>query len=321
MRNLVGSHKDIAIPQVEYGFFNKYSNFEINTNGEYNKALSLFLESGLAKRWGMDTSYIDKTGTSKKDLYISILDAYRRSIKPTAEYLGDKSAFNEFEFSQYVNWFGYGGIKFIHMVRNPYDCYASTKGIPHQKEWRSHYLYDFCDNWSKSILLGLTRQQQYPDCYKLVRYENITENPETIVNQITDWLGIDRDTDNMLRASSYERKSNSSFKDVDVKSLASDSSSVVYNNPGHRIKHLNDHEIRVIKSMCISNILPLLEYDLPLEKYQKMHPVTAICDQYFNKIGIKKGIIEYVKTLYSLSSIIIKMIYVRLAGKTIQRKK
>jgi hypothetical protein len=313
MRNLIGSHSDIAIPPVEFGFFIDYSVAEFDHPDGYSKAVEKFNKGSRPERWSLRGEAVGETGRTARDFYCAALDTYRRANKPTARYFGDKSTFIEREFERYREWFGLERIRFIHMVRNPFDCYASTKKIPHLKHWPSYAVYHFCEDWARSIVLGLSLAQRYPSSYRVVRYEDLVTNPATVVADLCAWMGVPDETERMLACSDYERKSNSSFGDVTGGDDAK-AGSVVNVPAGSRLKHLNDREFAAIQAMAVGELLPLLGYDAIAGRSDR--PVTDHLSDairhYLNLAGLKKGLPAYFRLLGTATTTLLSMVIDRI---------
>jgi len=312
MRNLIGSHTQVAIPPVEFGFFTDYDPAEFGTPEAYARALAHFRAGSRPERWSLGDIAIAEDGASARDFYCAVLDAFRRQNKPTAQYFGDKSTFIESRFETYLEWFGAERIRFVHMVRNPFDCYASTKSIPHLRHWPSYAIHHFCEEWSRSMLLGLSLSQRYPASYRMVRYEDLVADPGPIVSDLCRWMDVPDETDRMLAGADYERKSNSSFGDIPERSHDGENS--VVNLPaGGRLKHLDDREIITIQSMTVGQILPLLHYDILGGGRDTAPEVQLSCavHQYLNLCGVRSVVPAFFRQIATASRTIVTMIVER----------
>jgi hypothetical protein len=315
MRNLVGSHSDIAIPPVEFGFFTDYRHKDFATDDGYARAIARFRSGSRPERWALRDETIAEDGHTARDFYCAALNAYRRSNKPEARFFGDKSTFIEFEFDTYREWFGLERIRFIHMVRNPFDCYASTKSIPHLTHWPSYALYHFCDSWARSMVLGLSLAQRFPSSYRMVRYEDLVADPAPVVADLCKWIGVEDETQRMLAAADYDRKSNSSFGDI-AESADENASNVVNLTAGSRLKHLNAHEIRTIRRMTAGPLLSLLHYDIV--GGVAATPDALLIDsarQYLNLTGLRGGIPAYFRLIGAASGTLLSIMVDRIRGR------
>lgn len=313
MRNLIGSHSSIAIPPVEFGFFTDYRVADFDRPGGYARARERFLAGDRPQRWALKPNSVDENGSTARDFYCAVLEAFRRSVKPQASYYGDKSTFIEFRFDTYREWFGLERIRFVHMLRNPFDCYASTKSIPHQKKWRSYYLHDFCDRWARSAILGLTLAQRFPAAYRVVRYEDLVSSPEPLIADLCAWLGVPSETERMLAAADYERKSNSSFGDIPEKGDATHSS-VVSLPAGSRLGRLTAEEIHTISEIGMPRLLPLLGYQLAAGLQSPSDTAAAAIRHSLNLAGARAGLPAYFRLIGVATKTMLSIVADRMRG-------
>lgn len=75
--------------------------------------------------------------------------------------------------------------KIIHIIRDGRDCVASLKSMPW---WHHHPVYSML-NWRYIIRLGAKYKQQFKDQFMEIKYEDLVNEPEFIMNKICDYLG------------------------------------------------------------------------------------------------------------------------------------
>ena len=77
--------------------------------------------------------------------------------------------------------------KFIHIVRNPLNVAASLKKgvIIHE-----HDLVAACSYWREAILIADQFRQAFPEQIKFINYEDLTNNPVAIMNDLMDYLNL-----------------------------------------------------------------------------------------------------------------------------------
>jgi len=321
MRNLIGSHSQIAIPPIEFGFFIDFDVADFDRPGGYARAVERFLAGSRPARWSLNTDYLATDGSSAKDFYCAALNTFRRSVKPHARYIGDKSTFIEFRFDTYRRWFGVENIRFIHMLRNPIDCFASTKRMPDRlSRHPSYQVYHFCDMWMRSALMGLTLAQRYPQSYRVVRYEDLVAKPGEIVADLCHWIGVPEERERMLAAADYQRKDNSSFGDLDRKGTGREGS-VVKLKPGSRADALMAAELRALRSLGSFGLLRNLDYDGDgNDRGYSAEALAGAGRLHLNLAGLRGVVPAYLRLLGVGAGTIVTMILDRLRDRVTRRR-
>tara|TARA_B100000989_G_scaffold290850_1_gene264560 strand:+ start:59115 stop:59996 length:882 start_codon:yes stop_codon:yes gene_type:complete len=77
------------------------------------------------------------------------------------------------------------GFRLIHCIRDPRDVARSILAVP----WGPKTFAEGLDYWLRNIHCGQAFQQQYPDDYLEVHYENIIRSPQRELDRIFAWLG------------------------------------------------------------------------------------------------------------------------------------
>jgi len=97
----------------------------------------------------------------------------------------EKTPYNEYYAGQIFEWWPQA--RCIHVVRDPCDNYASYRRK--QSDWTPEF---FATNWLESILAGRKNQRVFgKDRYWILRYEDLVLEPERILLQLLDFLGIE----------------------------------------------------------------------------------------------------------------------------------
>lgn len=107
----------------------------------------------------------------------------------TAATLGwvEKSPYNEYSAGQIFDW--WPEARCIHILRDPRDNYVSYRRK--HPDWQPEF---FALNWRRSTQAGLLNQQRFGiQRYHILRYEDLTQAPETALHHLTDFLRIDWD--------------------------------------------------------------------------------------------------------------------------------
>lgn len=99
----------------------------------------------------------------------------------------EKTPFNEYFIKQIFAW--WPEALCIHVVRDPRDNYVS-----YRRKHESWTARQFATSWRRSTRAGLNNQKQYgKKKYLLIRYEDFTNDPEKMIQQICAFMGISDD--------------------------------------------------------------------------------------------------------------------------------
>ncbi|HSA62358.1 MAG TPA: sulfotransferase [Nitrospiraceae bacterium] len=82
----------------------------------------------------------------------------------------------------------YPGAKFIHMIRDPRDRYEASISLWPNGRGR---VGGATARWLYSVHLAKRNLQRYPESYKLVRFESLITDTETVLREVCDFLGED----------------------------------------------------------------------------------------------------------------------------------
>ena len=149
----------------------------------------------------------------------------------------EKTPYNEHFAEVMFNW--WPDARCIHIVRDPRDNYLTYK--------RKHdglLAEDFAVGWNSSLSAGIQNRKDYgKDHYFILRYEDLTNDPETSVQELISFLGID--DDGILRIPTSDGKpweGNSQF---------GDKFQGISNKPVGRWKHeLSVRDVDIIEAIC-----------------------------------------------------------------------
>ena len=238
VRRIIGSHSKIAIPPGEFNFFSKY------TKG---KTVEEILKNPRLNKWNINFS--DLRNLDHREVFIQSLQRYADKIGK--EIPGEKTPFNEFYYDIFKEWLKNFDLKFIHLVRNPFDVMASYKHFQRVKNKQNYNIRNISRhiiNWQRSVSMGLARAYMFPSLYYLLKYEDIAFDPESRTREICSFLGVDFEKERLLNFSDYAgHKDNTSFPENDLEKHR------VYNTirrPESRKHHLDKSEIQQIVTIC-----------------------------------------------------------------------
>lgn len=250
-RRLVGSHSHIAMAPVEFNFFGKLA-----AGWDIAKILA---EPKFRERYPLEAD--DLVGREAAEVYRTLLSRYATDIgKPIA---GEKSPRNEFFYRQILETLPGSDVRFVHMVRNPFDVIASYKNAPFRglnPDNDEHTIASVAQEWVRSASLAAARSLTLPQRYRMVLFETMTENPDETVRQICAFLELDVQLKRMRELADFDGfGDNTSFKKPKherpknapkIKQLES------------RKGHLTDKEIETVAQIC-GEIAMALGYEDP----------------------------------------------------------
>jgi len=129
---------------------------------------------------------------------------------------GDKSLHSEYYAEAIFE--EYPDARVIHMVRDPRDRYAS---IANRYDQPSKGIPSATGRWLASVRTGEENLRRYADRYRVVRFEDLLEDPVAVTSQVCAFIGEPFEPEMMEMAGAPEHSSgNSSFGDLAPKSIS-----------------------------------------------------------------------------------------------------
>ncbi len=174
------------------------------------------------------------------DILSAAIIAYGRvhgKISPETIYWLEKTPYNEHFSEMIFDW--WPDARCIHIVRDPRDNY-----LTYQRKHIGLIAEDFAIGWNSSLNAGITNKKLYGDNrYLILRYEDLTNEPETSLQDLIDFLGIA--DDEILRIPTDDGvpwEGNSQF---------GDKFQGISNKPVGRWKRdLDERNVNLIESIC-----------------------------------------------------------------------
>lgn len=238
LRRIVGSHSDIAMPPVEFQFFQS-----LDSGKTVQQILSA---ENFQQRYQLDVS--DLYHDAPETVYKELLARYAKSInKPVA---GEKTPRNEFYYERILKSLDGFDIRFIQIVRNPFDMLASYKHAPFRKKALVQAeTVELVEDWLRSLSIGLARSFSNPEKYRVIKYEKLTSDPAKETQKLCEFLDVDFQPDRMLNLVDFsEHKDNTSFSDQDTKNDTQNTGLV--KRAKSRKDHLTPEEIQMVVFLC-----------------------------------------------------------------------
>jgi hypothetical protein len=242
METVVGSHPRVAIPPGDFPFA------ELAASGlSVDQIFSAMQKKATWSFWRVKEleSLVDQ---DYRDAFRKTLIRYADGIDK--DIAGAKAPYSEFYLDTIRSWLSDDDMKFIYVLRNPFDVMASIKHSKIHSSWKA--FTDLIEvqarNWVRSTTIILARTQQEPLNFKIVRYEHLLEDPMASCAELCKFLGVDFEPDSMLNRIDYDyHDTNTSFPEQFEN--REDKDSYIYPAESRKTK-LSDEEIRLISETC-----------------------------------------------------------------------
>lgn len=265
LRNTLGSHGQIAFTPTAFNFFYWFSKESYANRGGFQENLDYFLKNNwISEKWGIKNEKINIIGKSRKDLFLALLDIYRSKYFPDRTYMGTYIHLSEEYFHTLIDWFGDERLRFIQIIRNPYENYSSyitDRRISKESRKRNRYnsfVNLFCNMWGQSAVMGMNRALKHPNTCRVLYFEDLIANTEENIKSLCDWIGVDLESNRMFQMVDFSKKQNSAF--IDHSNYEINESSV-REDKIDRIQYLYDHEIESINSIACTDLLNAMDYN------------------------------------------------------------
>ena len=255
MRRIVGSHSQIAIPPAEFQFFNQLAR---------GKTVEEILSNSRLEKWGVDLASYNNDDPAAA--YTGILESYTKNLGKIIP--GEKTPSNEFYYTDIKESLKDYDLKFIHMVRNPFDVMASYKHMRAMKgSSELNKIGGQIRNWVHSVSLAIERADADPDHYMFVRYEDLAGEPAPTTKLLCEYIGVEFEQDRMLGLADFaEHRDNTSF--ATAPGPAHDRHESI-KAPVSRKSYLSKREIRQIANWCGAKAIEAGYCDPDFTAYRK----------------------------------------------------
>jgi hypothetical protein len=261
VRQILGSHSQLAIPPSEFEFFKrlKCPARKLLAPDDVTRLVDSVLGWPKVADWGLEReTVLDAAragGGSTRAVFVAVLSTYARCVgKPR---FGDKTTSYERHLRTFDRWFDHR-YAFVHMLRHPVSTYASSRWY----EGRERRLDPraWARQWNESVLIALKGLRTRRSTYALVRYEDVLKQPRTEVEGICAVAGLAFE-DAMLSMVDFPEKENSSF---DV-GCAEYSGALRVRDAVDRAARVPDEELAVVRREC-RRVAALVGYDVEDER-------------------------------------------------------
>jgi hypothetical protein len=170
-------------------FFERVSNDPDNEKSEKPSQNQVFVD--YAKTCQEMSHQVDMNGLRHDgDLLSAAVIAYARvngKVSSDTKYWIEKTPYNEHFAQTIFNW--WPDARCIHIVRDPRDNF-----LTYQRKHLGLSAEDFSVGWNSSLKAGLKNQENFgKDDYLILRYEDLTIEPEKTLQELIDFLRIEDD--------------------------------------------------------------------------------------------------------------------------------
>jgi hypothetical protein len=208
IETVIGSHSRIAIPPGDFPFA------ESAAKGlEIKDIFSMLSKKQTWKLWHVQ-DFSSVANMSYGEAFRTTLIQYAEGVGKDMP--GAKAPFSEFFIDTYQYWLSADRMKFIYVLRNPFDVMASLKYSQIHTNW--HGFRDLIEvqsrNWLRSTSVIMAKAYSEPRDFFVLRYEDFVGDPIRVGEQMCEFLGIEFEERDMLNRTGYAyHDTNTSFPD------------------------------------------------------------------------------------------------------------
>lgn len=211
---------------------------------------------------------VKTTSYTPKEVLLSLIQAFEKSYNssPQMKKWVQKTTSTEIFALEIFQWFP--NAKFIHIVRDPRDNWGSLKS---GWEKRYHQFNDCQERLLQSVLdrgkLGLEFARSNEEIigkerYKVIKFEDLTTNPEEIMKEVCDFLEISFSETMMVPTTCGKLWPGNNFEGLNFKGISNV-------NSGRWKERITDHEGQLIEFYC-GEIMEYFNYPLIYSTREKM---------------------------------------------------
>ncbi|MEW5870894.1 MAG: sulfotransferase [Chloroflexota bacterium] len=220
VRAILDSHPQLIVYPEETGFFRRYlpEASKCSPSEQTLPSLLALADERLIHifKWNQETPDPSQEGFPDRDYSAIAFEDVRENMRQLAgqqfEHTGDilsaailaygqvcgrinaqtrywveKSPYNEYFAEQIYAW--WPDARCIHIVRDPRDNYISYRRK--HPDWSVEF---FAANWTRSTGAGMRNRERFgAQRYLILRYEDLTQSPQSSLEKLTGFLQIDWD--------------------------------------------------------------------------------------------------------------------------------
>lgn len=138
---------------------------------------------------------------SYRDFLINLLEKPMKNY--SKEFFAEKTPLNIKYFTHLHELFPRA--KLLHIVRNPFDVVASFLNVGKRKENLAAHYYSVREGaifWRQMVnwitRFETSKEDAFQSQYKLIKYENILKQPNDVIVDLSEWIGIEYESDMLM---------------------------------------------------------------------------------------------------------------------------
>jgi len=246
VRQILGSHPDLAMPPSEFEFFKRLTvplRSRLTTE-QTARLVDDVLAWPKVAGWGLERARVEAFAGegegSVRSVFVAVLRAYAAQLgKPR---FGEKTTYYERHLRTFDRWFG-RDYAFVHLLRHPVATYASTRNYG----GREHAIdpHAWARQWSNSALVAARAARARATGYAVLRYEDVVADPEGEIRRACAVAALPFDV-RMLAMPDFAQKENSSFELAG----AAYAGTVRTHDTVDRASRIPAAELAVVRSRC-----------------------------------------------------------------------
>ena len=131
------------------------------------------------------TERFNKFPADYASLFRAMLEEYAAEHAPGKTRIGEKTPLHLLGVPTLMEWYPQGRV--VCIVRDGRDVVLSLLNMSWNHE---HRLRPLCMNWMRLLKIAEDYQQQYPERFLLIKYEDLLDKPQEILQQVDEFLGL-----------------------------------------------------------------------------------------------------------------------------------
>lgn len=254
VETVVGSHSQVSIPPGDFPYAERAV-----TGLSVEEIFTIFMHKQTWDLWEVQ-DFSSVYAMSHGDAFRATLTAYADGMGKDIP--GAKAPFSEFYYQHYRRWLADDDLRFVYVLRNPFDVLASLKHSHIHKSWQNFtdLIEVHSRNWVRSVSIALSRARSDPQSFAIFRYEDFAGDPVRYGTEICRFIGVEFEEDTMLNRKDYAyHDTNTSFPER--YEARQDKSRYIYPAESRK-KTLTRDEVEKVGQVC-GEIAVSMGYDDP----------------------------------------------------------
>ncbi|WP_262920905.1 sulfotransferase family protein [Salinibacter ruber] len=189
LATMLGHHPDLYAFTNEGNFFEHVESIRSQERREQIRSIAREIRRGGGAERQTEEEIVaclrEKEGLNAFDRYIVGKDIV--AAKQGASRWVQKATSYVFQVESILQAFP--DAKLLFLIRNPLDLAASIK----RRGYYQHHIWRTMWGWNTGVQKALTWMEKYPESIQAYRYEDLVEETDSVIRDISDFCGIDFD--------------------------------------------------------------------------------------------------------------------------------